>query len=43
LRKETVAKDKTKLLEKELATLTDQIESMNKKLEELKDLKNEIT
>lgn len=35
-------KDKTKLLEKELATLTDQIESLNKKLEEVKDLKDEI-
>jgi hypothetical protein len=37
-----VVKDKTKLLEKELATLTDQIESMNKKLEEVKDIKDEI-
>lgn len=42
MKKETVAKDKTKLLEKELMTLTDQIESMSRKLEELKDLKKEI-
>ncbi len=37
-----MTQDKGKLLEKELATLTEQIESMGKKLEEMKDLKNEI-
>jgi prefoldin subunit 5 len=37
-----MTQDKMKLLEKELATLTEQIEAMQKKLEEIKDLKNEI-
>ena len=42
LKQETVVKDRSKLLEKELATLTDQIESINKKLEEVKELRDEI-
>jgi len=37
-----MTQDKSKLLEKELTTLTEQIELMSKKLEEMKDLKNEI-
>jgi hypothetical protein len=37
-----MTQDKAKLLERELTTLTEQFESMNKKLEEVKDLKNEI-
>jgi hypothetical protein len=42
LKKETAVKDKTKLLEKELVTLTEQVDSMNRKLEDLKDLTDEI-
>jgi hypothetical protein len=42
LKKEIMTQDKSKLLEKELTTLTEQIELMSKKLEEIKDLKNEI-
>ena len=42
LKKETKPQDKIKLFDKELATLTEQIESMNKHLEEVRDLQNEI-
>ena len=42
MKKDPVTKNGLKLLEKELVTITDQLESMNKKIEELKDLKNEI-
>jgi CRISPR/Cas system CMR-associated protein Cmr5 small subunit len=42
LKKETIAHDKTKLLEKEIATLTEKLDSVNKDLQEIKDLKNEI-
>lgn len=34
--------NKAKLLEKELVTIVDQIESLSKKLEELKDVKSEL-
>ncbi|MBS1113775.1 MAG: hypothetical protein H6R42_602 [Nitrospirae bacterium] len=42
MKKETIAHDKTKLLEKEIATLTEKLDSVNKDLQEIKDLKNEI-
>lgn len=34
--------DRVKLLEKEIATLTDQIEILGKKIDEMKELKDEI-
>ncbi len=42
MKKEINAQERVKLLEKELATLTDQIESLNRNVVELKDLRNEI-
>lgn len=42
MKKETTPQDKIRLLDKELATLTEKIESMGKKLEEVKDLQHEI-
>jgi len=42
VKKEINAQERVKLLEKELATLTDQIESLNRNVVELKDLRNEI-
>jgi hypothetical protein len=42
LKKEIMPHDKTKLLEKELATLTEKLEAVHKDLQETKELRNEI-
>jgi len=42
LKKEIMTHDKTKLLEKELVTLIEKLEAVNKDLQEVKELKNEI-
>ena len=42
MKKEIMTHDKTKLLEKELVTLIEKLETMHKDLQEVKDLKNEI-
>jgi hypothetical protein len=42
LKEEKILKERMNLLEKEITTLTDQIERTNVKLKELFDLKNEI-
>jgi len=42
LKEEIILKEKINLLEKEIATLTDQIERINRQIKEFDDLKNEI-
>ena len=42
MKEEKTLKDKLKLLEKEIATLTDQVERTHKQLTELSDVKDEI-
>lgn len=42
LKKDVITPDRVKLLEKEIATLTEQIEMLSKKLDEMKDVKDEI-
>jgi len=42
VKEERIIKERMNLLEKEIATLTDQIEHMNIRLKELDDLQNEI-
>jgi hypothetical protein len=42
LKEERILKDRLKLLEKEITTLTDQIERINSHIKEFADLKNEM-
>lgn len=42
MKKEPMTQNKVKILEKEIITLAEQLEAMSKKLEDLKDLKNEL-
>jgi predicted nucleic acid-binding Zn-ribbon protein len=42
VKEEIVSKEQIKLLEKELGTLTDKLEKLNKDLREIEDLKSEI-
>lgn len=42
LKDNTVSKEKIRLLEKEIVTLTDKLEKMSKELTEIADVKNEI-
>jgi len=42
LKEERILKDRLKLLEKEIATLTDQIDRINTNFKEFADLKNEL-
>jgi len=42
LKEEIISKEKFKLLERELETLTEKVEAMNKDLKEIEDFKNEI-
>ncbi len=42
LKEEIIMQDKIKLLEKEIGTLTDKLDKINKDLKENDDLKNEI-
>ncbi len=42
MKEERILKERMNLLEKEITTLTDQIERTNMQLKELADLKNEI-
>lgn len=42
MKEEIISKEKFKLLERELETLTEKVEAMNKDLKEIEDLKNEI-
>lgn len=42
MKEEIILKEKIKLLEKELITLTERLEAINASLKEVEDLKNEI-
>lgn len=42
MKEEIISKEKFKLLERELETLTEKVEAMNKDLKEIEELKNEI-
>ena len=42
MKEEIISKEKFKLLERELETLTEKVEAMNKDLKEIEDFKNEI-
>jgi hypothetical protein len=42
LKEERILKDRIKLLEKEITTLTDQLERINSHVKEFADLKNEL-
>ena len=42
MKEERILKDRLKLLEKEIATLTDQLERINAHVKEFADLKNEL-
>ena len=42
MKEEIIMQDKIKLLEKEIGTLTDKLDKINKDLKEIDDLKNKI-
>lgn len=42
LKEDTVSKEKIRLLEKEIVTLTDKMDRMSKELKEIEEVKNEI-
>ena len=42
MKEEIILKEKINLLEKELVTLTEKVETMGKSLKDIEDLKNEI-